>query len=488
MRRLKKYLFVGVALFSISSCATPNITPKSIDIFLEGKIAKKLDAVVGDTYQLTAQVNPYQAEQVVTWTSNDSDVASISPAGELSIEGVGEAIITAKSTFNNNIKCNFYVFADAPVGQTGVGDGTTKENPIFIGNEDHDAPLEIYFIEVRQMYADAIYIKKGMFDMLIDAGEDYDGKYVSEFLKTKMEDNRLDILMASHGDSDHIAGMQSALKDIAEISTIIDYGGTQGGSYYQAKQKYINKENGAKYHTAYDCVNYQKGASDIYYLCDDFTLEILDTGAYTKNDDKGGSNPNSVACLFTYKDFKFFTAGDLTRASEESLLRREDLPEVTLYKASHHGSHGSNSNELMNTLNPKGVAISAARATGTYGDVPSGVPNKNDKNLGLVTGHPADEAVERIYQIPNIRQTLDVRRNAVNGTLCYKTYGTDSFEFTGAGPLKGYYDISKTGGVGVWDEAIKDFKNKVTGEANKKFHETVAFKNRGYQSFVEELI
>ena len=297
-----------------------------------------------------------------------------------------------------------------------------------------------------------------------------------------MRDNRLDLLIASHSDSDHIAGMENALKDIELVSTIIDYGGAQSGSFARIRQSYIDK--GASYHTAYDCVNYNNGITDKYYLTDEFTLDILDTGNYLQNSDtSSASNGHSVACLFTYKDFKFFTAGDLTTSSEADLLKREDLPNVTLYKASHHGTQ-----ELLNTLNPKGVAISAARYSTSYGIAPSEKPTKNDTNLDLAKGHPYEGALERIYKTPNIMSTLDVHWNAVNGTMCYTTYGEDSYTFQGSTPLKGYYDLSKTDGVGFWNDELQDWENRVTGEENKKFHETVAFKARGYEYMVEGLI
>lgn len=487
MKKIKLLAFVALVGL-LSACgeeAKP--TPKSIDILLDGKIVKTINAEIGDRYSLTAKVNPFEASQEVSWKISDPKIGTISEAGVLDIEKEGEAVITASSLINPNITTNLYLFVAEPVQQTGVGNGFTAETPIFEGNEGKDEPLEIYFIEVRQMYADAIYIRKGNVDILIDSGEAFDGTYVNKILKDKMHDNRLDLLIASHSDSDHIAGMENALKDIELVSTIIDYGGAQGGSFARIRQSYIEK--GANYHTAYDCVNYNNGITDKYYLTDEFTLDILDTGNYLQNSDtSSASNGHSVACLFTYKDFKFFTAGDLTTSSEADLLKREDLPNVTLYKASHHGSNGSNSQELLNTLNPKGVAISAARYSTSYGIAPSEKPTKNDTNLDLAKGHPYNEALERIYKTPNIMTTLDVHWNAVNGTMCYTTYGEDSYTFQGSTPLKGYYDLSKTGGSGKWNDELQDWENRVTGEENKKFHETVAFKARGYEYMVEGLI
>ena len=151
-----------------------------------------------------------------------------------------------------------------------------------------------------------------------------------------------------------------------------------------------------------------------------FYFDILNTGNYLEPTGTSASNPYSVAVIFYYKNFSFFTAGDITTATEEKLLANEDLPEVTLYKASHHGSHGSNSQELLDTLNPKAVAISAARAN-QYQDTP-GAPQKDKTyNLNAASGHPAADAIERIYKAPNISQNLNVYWNVVNGTMKFTT-------------------------------------------------------------------
>ena len=497
MKHYKSLVFAASALMILTSCGASSeenvITAKNIEIVVGNQTTNVLNAEIGKTYQLKYKITPEEAKSEVVWSIDNTNVANIDQNGNLTTTANGEAVVTVKIKEKPSIFANLYLTVKSeneiedPVGLKKVGTGFTKDDPIFGGNEGKDAPLEIYFIEVRQMYGDAIYIKKGHFDMLIDAGEEFDGTYINKFLKEKMEDSVLDVVMASHGDADHIDGFTNALKDVEKVSTFIDYGGVQSTPYSQRRDEYIAK--GSTYHTAYDCVNFTDGITDIYYLTDEVTLEILDTGNYSKNTEDEASNPHSVACLFTYRDFKFFTAGDLTTSSEADLLKKEkNLKDVTLYKASHHGSKGSNSQELLNKLNPKGVAISAARSTTRFGVAPSEKPTKNDTNLDLTGGHPHKEALERIYKIPNIMASLDVHWNAVNGTMCYSTTGTNSYTFRGSKLLKGYYDLSLTNGEGVWDESIQDFKNKVTGEENKKLHETVVFKAREWTDLVEGLL
>ena len=479
-------LLSSLILFSTSACdrnKIPENAPKAISILANDEEKQNIDLKVGDIFNLTVKITPEDAVlNGVTWKTSDESIVTVDEGGKVLAKATGTAIVSVTSTEYSYLTSSVFVNVSESVHQDGVGSGFTKDDPVFKGNEGKDEPLEIYFIEMRQQYEDCIYIKKGNVDILIDGGEAFDGEYASQFMSEKMGDNRLDLVIATHGDSDHINGLPNALKNIKHISTIIDYGGIQNSAYSRAKQKFI--EEGTVYHTAYDCANLTNGITSRYYLTSEFYVDILNTGCYCKNDESNSSNPYSVAALFTYKDFKFFTAGDLTSSSEESLMANVDLPNVTLYKASHHGSHGSNTQNFMNKLNPKGVAISAAISRDSYGVKEPSKPKPSWGNLGATSGHPAEAAVERIYKIPNIMANRRVYWNAVNGTMCFSTHGENDFQFAGSPTMKGYYDIEKTGGKGVWNETLQDFENKVTGEENLKFSETKAFKFRGYDKFL----
>ena len=459
---------------------------KSIEIYRETTQIEELIITEGDTVELFAYVDgtpTYTFDTIVDiWESSNEAIATVKDG---TIKGVknGKVVITVSVNGMPFINDSIYLTVNSKVQQTGVGSGLSKEDPIFKGNEGKEEPIEVRFIEMQHIYSDSIFIKKGGVEILIDAGYEYDGEYVNKIIKQYCTDGRLDVLMASHADGDHIDGMANALKDVENISLMVDYGGIGTGNIGDAREKYTKK--GMIYHSAYDSVNKINGASDIYYLTEDFYFEVLNTGYYITANEKSASNPESLAVIFYYKNFSFFTGGDITTATETSLLKNEDLPEVTLMKAAHHGSHGSNSQEFLDTLNPKAVAISAARAN-QYQAKP-GVPNKNNTyNLNGASGHPAAEAIGRIYKAPNISKNLNVYWNAVNGTMKFTSYGKNDFTFEGSTPLKGYYDLSLTDGKAVWNDALNDFENKVTGEENFKLHETKVFLFRDYVKYLPE--
>lgn len=465
----------GCTTFSDAGIVNLEITKNKVEV-------EELDVRIGDAFQLEAKVNDDLSANVI-WESSNPEVVSIDENGNVVVLQKGPAVVTATVQGKPYITDSIFVDSAAPVEQLGVGTGLTPEDPIFIGNEGSEEPLEIYFIEMQHIYADSLFIKKGNVEILIDSGYEYDGTFVNQVITEHCTDGILDVLMVSHSDGDHIDGLIKALENIESISLMVDYGGAGSGNVLKTRNKYIPL--GMQYHSAYDSVNFLNGASDTYYLTEEFYFEVLNTGQYITKNESSAGNGESLAVLFYYKDFTFFTAGDITTATEASLLRNEVLPEVTLYKASHHGSHGSNSQELLDTLNPYGVAISAARAN-QYQAKPGKPAQNNTYNLDGASGHPAAAALDRIYKAPRISENLNVYWNAVNGTMKFTTYGEDNFVFTGSPTMKGYYDLTLTGGIPVWNEELQDFENKVTGEENLRLHETKIFKFRGYEQYLPE--
>lgn len=481
MRKLLVLLLVLISV-TLISCNEPTDTsaPESIEISKDSVEIEELHVIVGDNFTLSCLGVD---ASMISWSSSDSSIVNVNSNGQAIVLSKGMVVITATVKNAPYITDSIYVKATEKVQQTGVGSGLSQDDPLFLGNEGEDEPIEVYFFEMQHIYADSVFIKKGNVEVLIDAGWAYDGEYINKLLTQYCADDRLDLLMASHSDGDHIDGISEALNGIDNISMMVDYGGVGTADVLAVRKTYGAK--GMVYHSAYDSVNGLNGASNRYYLTEDFYVDILNTGEYITPTTTSASNPHSLAVIFHYKDFSFFTGGDITTETESKLLKNEDLPEVTLYKASHHGSNGSNSQPFLNALNPKAVAISSARAN-NYQDKPTGPDPNKTNNLNGVGGHPYEGAIERIYKAPNISQNLNVYWTMTNGTMKFTSYGENDFVFSGSKTVKGYYDLTLTDGVAVWNEALQDFENKVTGEENCKLHETKAFQFRGYNQYLPD--
>ena len=350
-------------------------------------------------------------------------------------------------------------------------DSSDSDNPIIVA-----ADLSIYVLEMAGIYGDSIYLKQGDIDILIDAGWDTDGAYVRDFVDEYCTDDVLDLLVVTHPHGDHVGGMATALTNVDTITNIIDYGtfastptSSENGlaAYETLKKEYI--KNGTKYSSAYAAVN---GGQKTLTFNSDFSVEVLNTGNYYTNGVASTADPNghSVSLLFKYKDFTFLTQGDLNDEQELSLMQNENLPEVTMYKASHHASNGSNARAFLDKINPKEVIISASRAL-SYNNRTDTSTNKE-----ATSGHPSADAVGRIYATKNIKENLNVYWNMYAGTMKFTTKGEDvAVPLEGFGPERlGYYE--KVNGQYV----------KVTGEENKKFHETKVFKARGYDKYLNQ--
>ncbi|MDE5813576.1 MAG: Ig-like domain-containing protein, partial [Muribaculaceae bacterium] len=108
----------GTAVITASSAngvkATCNVTVDARVIEVSSIVlnADALTLTEGDTYQLTASIDPEDAtDKTLTWTSSDEGVATVSAGGIVTATGIGQAEISASAL--NGVKgiCNVTVEA-----------------------------------------------------------------------------------------------------------------------------------------------------------------------------------------------------------------------------------------------------------------------------------------------------------------------------------------------------------------------------------------
>lgn len=94
----------------------------------------------GDTVQLTATVEPDNAtDKTVTWSSSDTEVATVSEKGLVTVTGIGKAVITATASNGVSATCSV----------TGISDIIGIEN-ITINADDN---VEIFTLQGHRIYA-----------------------------------------------------------------------------------------------------------------------------------------------------------------------------------------------------------------------------------------------------------------------------------------------------------------------------------------------
>lgn len=219
---------------------------------------------------------------------------------------------------------------------------------------------------------DSIYIKAGNNDILIDAGSDHTSndtikKYINQYCK----DNKLEYVIATHSDEDHIAcfGIKNGIFDSYICETIIDFPLTKKGSSDYRYSQYIESrtkevENGANRYSAIDCYNETNGAKREYILGDSMSMEILYNYYYDHN--TTNENDYSVCLLFKHGNKKFLFTGDLTKSGEEYLVEYNNIGEVDVYKAGHHGSNTSSNYCLLDVIRPNICIVSCSASNTGY--------------------------------------------------------------------------------------------------------------------------
>lgn len=248
--------------------------------------------------------------------------------------------------------------------------------------------MNIHFLELGNKYTgDCTYIQVGEVDILIDAGSRTGSiPTISAFLDSHMTDDLLDYVIVTHAHQDHYAGFatgenQDSLFDLYQVGTIIDFALTNSEAnmyqdYLRERQEEIDA--GATHLTARECIEQNKAT---YELASGITMQVLDQRYYYE--EASTENDYSVCLLFSQGDYHYLFTGDLEEKGEQSLVERNSLPEVLLYKAGHHGSKTSSTSELLSVIKPHMVCVCCCAGSPEY--------TKTDANQ-----FPTQEFVNRI--------------------------------------------------------------------------------------------
>lgn len=233
--------------------------------------------------------------------------------------------------------------------------------------------LKVHFLELGNKYTgDCTYIKAGETDILIDAGSRTSSiSTIDTYLKNYVTDGKLEYVIVTHAHQDHYAGFATnentdSLFDLYECEVIIDFALTNQKSDATMYSNYVRERDaeitaGATHYTAAECIQQGK---NIFTVSSGITMTVLDQKFYYEKAHE--ENDYSVCTLFTSGTDKVLLTGDLEKDGELSLIEKNDLPRVTLYKAGHHGSKTSSSTELMASIQPEIVCVCCCAGSSEY--------------------------------------------------------------------------------------------------------------------------
>jgi len=236
-----------------------------------------------------------------------------------------------------------------------VGTRAGAENTATAENSEAPSEAEIHFIDIGQ--GDATLIKCGGQTMLIDAGDNDKGTQVQLYLEKQGVD-RLDYLVLTHPDADHIGGA-----DV--IITKFDIDSVFMSDYEKDSKTYRDVIQALDYkHLTWSVPepgeSYPLGTGTITFLA--------------PNDSYSDPNNASVALMFQNGENRFLFTGDAQEEAEEDILAAGMSVAADVYKAGHHGSDTSSCQDFLDAVRPTYAVISCGEGN-SYGHPHSAVLN-----------------------------------------------------------------------------------------------------------------
>lgn len=231
---------------------------------------------------------------------------------------------------------------------------------VKLGEWRYHAGLDVKVLDVGQ--GQCVLLASGGDFTLVDCGSGNSwygpGEIASQHLRA-MGCRKLDRLVLTHYDSDHISGVRSLLArmdvDTLLVPELADDG--LGGEILE-----LAREHGVTVETVESRTELPMGKA---------VLTVLPPAG------EGEDNERGLSVLASAEDADILITGDMDAATERKFLEAYDLPDIEVLVAGHHGSKYSTSNDLLDALTPETACISVG--SNSY-------------------GHPADETMRRLAE------------------------------------------------------------------------------------------
>lgn len=257
-----------------------------------------------------------------------------------------------------------------------------------------DSSLYVYYLDVGQGDSSLIITPHLKEVILIDTGGklifdtklEGDKSYVSEgtlSLLRSLGINKIDYLILTHGDYDHMGDAIYLVNNIKINKVIFNCG------EYNDLEKELMEVLEQEKISYYTCIN---------------ELDINKNKIFFLNSDiYDNENDNSNVTYFNFYNNNFLFMGDAGIDKEKYILDNYNLENIDFFKVGHHGSKTSSSKEFVNMINPKYSLVSVGR-NNRYG-------HPNEEVLDILR----DSKIYRTDENGTIK--LQIKNNKVNINL-----------------------------------------------------------------------
>jgi len=251
------------------------------------------------------------------------------------------------------------VLADQPT-ETSSAPATASESPVT--EADAAGNLSVHFVHVGQGTSVLVVGPTGE-TLLYDTGNwNDDGEHVLDYLRARNV-TRIDYLVTSHADADHIGGHAAVIEyfetEADGVGAVYDPGIAAATRTYE---RYLDAVE------AHDVTLYRTAAGDSIPLSGASARVLAPPEEHFAGEDR---NENSLALRVAHGDASLLLTGDGEATAERYLRDRygEDL-NATVLAAGHHGSNSSTGPGLLAASAPRVAVVQSAY------DSPYGHPHR----------------------------------------------------------------------------------------------------------------
>ncbi|MDC7286337.1 MBL fold metallo-hydrolase [Blautia schinkii] len=204
--------------------------------------------------------------------------------------------------------------------------------------------LRVICIQTRKD-ADCTLLVQDNTAIMIDTGEKQDAYHIMEIMREN-EVRKLDYLILSHSDKDHVGGAQDILKEFP-VDCVVESGFEAVNDWMLELNALIREQDGKILYPGHTR-RLQAGG-----------IQLLVYPPLEKN--YNDSNNYSLGVLIRHGKVNMLFPGDALRKRSEELLNI-NWPEIEFYKVPHHGRANTGTEDLFDKISPQFAVVTSKDA------------------------------------------------------------------------------------------------------------------------------